>query len=142
MDESGETFVWVLEVGESSIMCSGSLDSGLCWWKEILGNVSGKGGRWLWEQLERNLGDGDGTSFWESLWVGAESLKRRFLRLFHLSNLREVKVSEMGMWVNGSWKGELKWCRDIFYREILVINELVCLLNRYLPKENLDASWK
>lgn len=76
------------------------------------------------------------------LWVGSESFKRKFLRLYYLSALREEKVSEMGRWVNGVWVWELKWRRDIFYREAPMIDDFISLLNKYILKENWEDLWK
>lgn len=84
-----------LDVGESCIITNVRLDRGSSWWKSIIENILEESGKWLWGNLERGLGNGVGTSFWESCWVDGETLKGSFPRLYHLSALRETKISEM-----------------------------------------------
>lgn len=58
-----------LDVGESGIVPMGRLGRGSTWWKDIIENIVGKGGKWMWENLERRIGNGEGTSFWENRWA-------------------------------------------------------------------------
>lgn len=66
--------------------------------------VSGEVGRWFWENIERKIGDGKGTFFWEDVWLGREPLKVRFPRLYHLSSNQEAKISDMRHWKEGEWR--------------------------------------
>lgn len=34
------------------------------WWREMVENVSGEGGRWFWENFEKKFGDGEKLFFW------------------------------------------------------------------------------
>lgn len=44
-------------------------------------------------------------------------VKELFPRLFYLSNKQEGTAREMGRWVDGRWRWELGWRRDILERE-------------------------
>lgn len=43
--------------------------------------------------------------------MGDTSLKEAFPRLFRLSSQQTANVSEIGGWVEGVWKWDLKWSR-------------------------------
>lgn len=88
------------------------------------------------------MGSGREISFWEEVWAGNIPLKRKFPRLFHLSEMREGSISEMGKWEDGRWKWEWKWRRDLFDREKFAINEFECFINRFPLKENEEDTWR
>lgn len=68
------------------------------WWRKVLNMISGEKGRWFWENVSRELGDGRETNFWTDVWIGENSLISKFPRLYHLSLNRSAWVSEMGRW--------------------------------------------
>jgi len=48
------------------------------------------------------VGNGKEVKFWEDIWVGKEDPKRKFLRLFSLSNYKDANIDSFGVWTNGS----------------------------------------
>jgi hypothetical protein len=60
------------------------------WWRSIISlekEVSGK--NWISESIRRKVGNGVGTSFWNSNWVGGTPLAVVFPRLYSLSIQKE-----------------------------------------------------
>jgi hypothetical protein len=65
------------------------------WWKNIIAvdkTVPGK--NWLVESVTRKVGNGMSTSFWNTKWLGDETLAVAFPRLFSLSNAKESVVHD------------------------------------------------
>jgi hypothetical protein len=65
----------------------------------------------------KRIGNGGETSFWHDVWVGVQSLKEVFPRLFLVSTQKDACVSEVGRWVSGVWEWDLKWRRNFFVWE-------------------------
>lgn len=78
------------------------------WWKDLCHLYWGIDGVGLRGSFCKKLGKGDGTSFWGDLWVGDSCLKDLFPRLYRLSCQKMSSVSEMGCWVEGQWKWDLR----------------------------------
>ncbi|KAL8487739.1 hypothetical protein ACS0TY_024170 [Phlomoides rotata] len=82
----------------------------LGWWRDMVNNYSK-----VWEvgagpEIRRVVGNGRDTEFWSEWWVGFESLKDMFNRLFRISAQQTAMISDMGGWRNGvqdiwSWTG-------------------------------------
>jgi hypothetical protein len=51
--------------------------------------------RWFDDNLEREVGDGKNTLFWNDPWVDGDTLKDLFRRLFEISLDKEARVAEM-----------------------------------------------
>lgn len=79
------------------------------WWKNVTKGVEGSEGKWFWDNISINLGDGKKTSFWEGMWSGDRSLREAYPRMFQLCSNKEGKVAEMGAWDNGEWRWRLRW---------------------------------
>lgn len=60
--------------------------------ERIVNLTCGEEGAWFEGSVERALGNGKDTYFWEGVWVGEESLKVKFSKLYHLSRDKEAKV--------------------------------------------------
>lgn len=95
------------------------------WWKKVSDLVSGETGWWFWDKVESRIGDGRDTLFWEDEWLGNQSLKVRFPRLYHLSSNRGAKISDMGQWMEGAWRWEVRWRREPRERGREMVEELV-----------------
>ncbi|GKV48490.1 hypothetical protein SLEP1_g55300 [Rubroshorea leprosula] len=62
-----------------------------------LKNMLVKGFKW-------EVGDGSRVGFWRQIWVGNNSLRDSFPRLFQLASNKECMVQEYGCWEGDSWK--------------------------------------
>ncbi|KAL8513075.1 hypothetical protein ACS0TY_019308 [Phlomoides rotata] len=83
------------------------------WWGEILKTVGDHNG-WFFGGLERVVGEGEETGFWDDVWIEGVRLRERFPRLFQLSLGKGDSVSSFGSW------GE----------------------NGYTPKQGVKDTWK
>ncbi|KAL8552555.1 hypothetical protein ACS0TY_001300 [Phlomoides rotata] len=92
--------------------------------------------------MEKVMGDGGNTSFWEEGWVGGQQLKSRFKRLFLLNLDKHASVREMGEWHEGEWRWKWRWRRVLFDRELNLLNELSVVLNNCSLKQDITDSWK
>lgn len=102
----GESVNFVGERGRRA----GGVISG--WWKDIYELYWGserEEGDEIKQFFVRRVGRGDRTNIWVDSWVGENSLKSSFSRLFRLSLQQETKVSEMGSWVNDVWEWNFRW---------------------------------
>lgn len=73
-----------LRVGESGIILEGRDNRWSRWWRDIVSGGTDERGRWFWEGMKKQLRDGGRTYFWDDVWVGDQSLKSKFPRLFAL----------------------------------------------------------
>lgn len=85
----------------------------LGWWKGVVEDLEGTEGAWFWEKLEQKLGDGKDANFWDGMWSRDRSVKNLSPRLFLLSNKRRGNVRDMRGWVDGEWKWEFGWTREL-----------------------------
>ena len=90
------------------------------------------------------VGDRNNTLFWEDLWIGDQSLKEKFPRLFSISCLRERSIAECGFWDGCVWNWSLQWRRQFFEWERNFLNDLHDLLVQVvLNAERSDhAVWR
>ncbi|GFP87170.1 hypothetical protein PHJA_000860700 [Phtheirospermum japonicum] len=114
----------------------------LGWWRDIINITTGYGGEWFYGNLERVLGNGRRISFWEEVWVGGESLKSIFPRLFSVSLDKKKNVGEMGVWEGSEWRWEWNWRRQIFDFKLNAFDDLVSLVSRCCLKEELNDAWR
>jgi hypothetical protein len=91
------------------------------WWKNIMALeevVPGK--NWFLEAMERNVGNGNSTSFWNINWIGETSLAVTYPRLFSLCNSKDKVVKDF-VDINGGWF--FSWRRNLFnWEEDLVVS--------------------
>lgn len=75
------------------------------------------------------IGQGNNVRFWQDPWVETTPLFTKFPRMFALATNKNAKVSEMGVFINGSWEWDLGLRRRLFDWEIAVYQEMLCGLN-------------
>ncbi|KAL8552301.1 hypothetical protein ACS0TY_001121 [Phlomoides rotata] len=123
----------------------GSISSGgrfLGWWGEVR-EMSGVGDEgWFAEGMMKVVGDGVKISFWDERWVGDVCFRRKFHRLYNLSEDKEKMVGEMGEWVGEEWRWKWAWRRDLFDREVVRLNELISILDRSHIKRGVQDTWR
>jgi hypothetical protein len=109
------------------------------WWMDIC-NLDKDNG-WFFSAVERKIGRGDETKFWEELWVGNQPLCDRFPRLYSISIQREVMVSNMGSWIDNAWRWDFRWRRRFFDWETDVARQLEQVVEQFIPSQAADC-WK
>ncbi|KAL8539675.1 hypothetical protein ACS0TY_001330 [Phlomoides rotata] len=51
-------------------------------------------------------------------------------------------VGEMGEWVWEEWRWKWAWRRDLFDREVVRLNELISILDRFHIKRGVQDTWR
>ncbi|GKV02939.1 hypothetical protein SLEP1_g15313 [Rubroshorea leprosula] len=69
-------------------------------------------------------GEGVSISFWWDNWRGKGYIANKYPRLYSLSTGKDNKIPQMGEWVNGDWKWNLQWRRNLFSWETQQVEEL------------------
>lgn len=67
----------------------------------------------LEEEWRRRIGNGLKTRFWLDKWLGDDTLKERYPRLFSLAIHKECMVESMGYWDGWTWQWQLVWRRQL-----------------------------
>lgn len=112
------------------------------WWKNIgRCGESNNSVDWFKEGLNRRLGKGDNTKFWEDTWVGPRSFKAKFPRLFQISEQQNKVIEECGSWCEGKWEWDQKWRRNLFVWKNKLVGELLMILKSACPKEECCDDW-
>lgn len=96
------------------------------WWGEVIRAVGGSEGGWLMEGVERVIGNGVDTYFWEEKWAGGARLRDLFPRLYRLSLDKEARVVSMGEWVEGRWEWRWRWRRTYWIVSLICL--MICLM--------------
>jgi hypothetical protein len=78
------------------------------WWKDLCGIDVREEGSWFANNITRVIGNGKSTRFWLDCWIGRETLRDRFPRLFSISLLKDGLVNDF--WVER--EGVFGWCWD------------------------------
>ena len=122
----GETALWMEVLGEKYDICNGSMLEGVrytwprfasVWWKDVVKlDVLGTQG-WFVEEIERKVGNGLKTSFWNDKWCGGRSFSLKYPRLYSISTQKEVMVGELGAVMEGGWDWNFTWRRRLFVWE-------------------------
>ncbi|GKA60292.1 reverse transcriptase domain, reverse transcriptase zinc-binding domain protein, partial [Tanacetum coccineum] len=87
------------------------------------------------------LRDGRDIRFWIDRWVGNRRLSDAFPRLFHLDRGREGSVMEKGAWVDGMWRWEWDWVREIKGRVCKEFDDLMEVLQNVIVSNCRDG-WR
>ncbi|XP_057790858.1 uncharacterized mitochondrial protein AtMg00310-like [Salvia miltiorrhiza] len=111
------------------------------WWKIVLGISRGDDGKWLRDNVEVVLGEGDSLSFWHDWWIGEGKLSEKFPRLFRISNNKHGTVKSMGIWVEGTWRWNLEWSREPRGREHDQIQSLISIINCCVLRVDKRDGW-
>ncbi|PNX73974.1 ribonuclease H, partial [Trifolium pratense] len=97
-------------VGRHILHDDRSVRSGSSWWRNIclLENNSD----WFELGVEKVLGNGNTTSFWNDVWVGTQSLAIAFPRLFSISVQQHFTINRMGARVDDDHSDGWRWKAD------------------------------
>lgn len=87
------------------------------------------------------IGNGLSIKFWEDCWLGEESLKVKFRRLFRASAQKNSVIGEIGEWVGGEWKWKFEWIRNLRAGEGELFHGLLDCLDRYCCVKDTNDEW-
>jgi hypothetical protein len=93
---------------------------------------------WFKNSASKTLGNGQSTYFWKEVWLEDQRLDLKFPRLFGISTQKDSLISDMGSWVDGVWRWDLRWRRAFFAWEETLLDELLMLLTRVNLKDEED----
>lgn len=68
----------MLSLGEGGFVSEGRESRWSCWWREVVNLGRGESGRWLWENIEKRVGNGGRQSFGKRIGWGVEFLEINF----------------------------------------------------------------
>jgi hypothetical protein len=71
----------------------------------------------LRENFKFIIGDGFSILFWSNVWIGSNTLRSIFPRLYQIFTIQNGLVNEMGQWMNGHWRWNLVWRRNLLSYE-------------------------
>ncbi|GAU33007.1 hypothetical protein TSUD_358740 [Trifolium subterraneum] len=94
-----------LAIGEVDVPRTASL-----WWQDIC--LLDVNGGWFRLAVGKKVGMGDSTSFWNEVWIGSQSLRQRFLRLYSVSTQQNEVIQSMGRMASGRWQWVLAWRQE------------------------------
>ena len=87
-----------------------------------------------------SVGRGDSILFWHDKWCELGPLKASFPRLFCLSTQKNLFITHMGSWHEGSWSWNLRWRRQVFDWEQEEIQRLSQAIGHIQPNnESADG---
>lgn len=67
------------------------------WWKELIKLGDFGELNWFNSALERKVGNGLHSSFWNDTWKRERSFRKKYPRLYLISDQKEAKVGEVGV---------------------------------------------
>jgi hypothetical protein len=73
--------------------------TGSSWWRDIC--LLDKDSDWFNYAIGKKVGNGNATSFWNEIWVGTQSLRERFPRLYGISLQKEEVIGNVGVVADG-----------------------------------------
>ncbi|MCH79323.1 LINE-1 reverse transcriptase like [Trifolium medium] len=130
----GNSVVGRNNLGEDHISRFGS-----SWWRNIC--LLENNLRWFELGVDRVLGDGNSTSFWNVVWVGTQPLALAFPRLFAISVQQNMTLSQMGGVEAKGWRWRLLWRRNFFSWEEALYLQLIEVIQGFQPASQED-SWR
>ncbi|KAK2449803.1 hypothetical protein QL285_008959 [Trifolium repens] len=111
------------------------------WWRDIC-RVDSDGG-WFSHSVNKIVGNGNSTRFWKDVWVGEQSLGSMFPRLFGISLSKDITVGQAGRRVDGVWRWELVWRRNLFVWENELLRQLLAVIEGVIITDTIDRwNWK
>ncbi|XP_019418405.1 PREDICTED: uncharacterized protein LOC109329188 [Lupinus angustifolius] len=114
------------------------------WWKDLqkVGSTNDITGGWFDENIWKEIGTGLQTLFWHDTWVGNQSLKMVFPRLFRLAINQQAWVGDNGLWRDDAWHWNIQWRRSLFGREESMAQNLYDLIHHFSCKRDTLDIWR
>jgi hypothetical protein len=108
------------------------------WWRDLC--LLEKDSDWFNRAIGKRVGNGNLTSFWNEQWIGNQSLRQRFPRLFGISMQKNEMIQKMGRLIDGRWQWELQWRRNLFAWEEDQFRDFLEIIAPFNPSIHQD-SW-
>jgi hypothetical protein len=118
-------------LGESDVSRTGS-----SWWRDIC--LLDKDSDWFNNAVGKKVGNGNATSFWNEIWVGTQSLRERFPRLYGISLQKEEVIGNVGVVADGEWHWNLQWRRNLFVWEEVQYRDFLDAIETFVPSDQVD----
>ncbi|KAF1865944.1 hypothetical protein Lal_00041725, partial [Lupinus albus] len=114
------------------------------WCKDIgkVGSPDADTSGWFDGNVCKEIGNGLQTLFWHDIWVGNQSLRMVFLRLFRLAINQNSWVGDNGFWRDVVWIWKILWRRNLFGRNESLAQNLDDLIHRHSCKRDILDSWR
>jgi hypothetical protein len=106
------------------------------WWRDLC-QLDGDD-RWFGSAVGMKVGRGDSTYFWDEIWIGDQSLRAKFPRLYGMSEQKHGLIHEMGSLIDGRWQWDFVWRRNRFYWEEEQFREFTEIIAPFVPTDNSD----
>ena len=85
------------------------------WWRDLcIICEEGQTESWFNKQVSWKVGNGKDVRFWDDPWLGGVSLKQKYPRLHLISEDKEKRIHQVGLWEDSTWKWNLRWRRVFF----------------------------
>jgi hypothetical protein len=110
--------------------------TGSSWWRDIC--FLDKDSDWFNNAVGKKVGNGNATSFWNEIWVGTQSLRERFPRLYGISLQKEEVIGNVGVVADGEWHWNLQWRRNLFVWEEVQYRDFLDAIETFVPSDQVD----
>jgi hypothetical protein len=110
--------------------------TGSSWWRDIC--LLDKDSDWFNNAVGKKVGNGNATSFWNEIWVGTQSLRERFPRLYGISLQKEEVIGNVGVVADGEWHWNLQWRRNLFVWEEVQYRDFLDAIETFVPSDQVD----
>jgi hypothetical protein len=117
----------------------GELDvtrTGSAWWRDLC--LIDKDSGWFDGAIGKKVGNGNLTSFWNEHWIGDQSLRQKFPRLFGISTQKNEVIGNLRRLIDGNWHWELTWRRSLFAWEEDLYREFLDIITPFSPNVQQD----
>jgi hypothetical protein len=98
-----------------------------------------KGSDWFTKAVKKKVGNGLLTSFWNDPWIGDQSLRQRFPRLFGISTQKDEVIGNLGHIAHDVWVWNLQWRRSLFVWEEDQYGEFLNVITPFMPSDRIDT---
>ncbi|PWA87712.1 RNA-directed DNA polymerase, eukaryota, Reverse transcriptase zinc-binding domain protein [Artemisia annua] len=90
-----------------------------------------------YSSMRKRIGNGRNTRFWSDVWVGDQTLKERFPRVFALERIKDCSIADR--WCDDNWNWN--WIRNMHTegRTGHQFSDLLCVLEGIDWSENEDV---
>ncbi|WJX12391.1 hypothetical protein P8452_02899 [Trifolium repens] len=107
------------------------------WWRDIC-NMEAET-QWFSSAVSKKVGSGDSTFFWDEAWIGNQTLRQRFPRLYGISTQKLETIQRMGSWIDGVWRWNFEWRRPRFRWEEEQFQEFMEMVMQFVPSSTVDT---
>lgn len=112
------------------------------WWlKDIKKICESNSNSWFDMLRGWKIGQGSKIRFWTHKWLGNDSLKNRYLRIFMNFVHKEGTLKKFGGWHESQWLWRIPWRRKWFQWELQIVNSFMEEPKYILLHTHRNDSW-